>query len=306
MDVTKAIIPVAGLGTRMLPATKSIPKEMLLVFDKPLIQYIVKEAATAGIKDIILVTRPEKSTINNHFTINRELESALAQKGKHELLSAIRAIAPESVSICSITQQEAKGLGHAVLSARPIIGDQPFAVLLPDVLIDEYLAVSAEENLAAMLKRFNTTNYTQIMVEEVPAQNAHQYGIVDCQNYPLLAGEACQITDVVEKPKLGTEPSNLSIVGRYVFNKDIWSHLEKVAPDPTGEIQLTNAIASLIQENIVEAYSIVGKSYDCGDKYGYAKANLSYSLRDHQVGHLIEQYIQENVNFKYKNLSNIV
>ena len=300
MEVRKAIIPVAGLGTRMLPATKSIPKEMLPVFDKPLIQYIVEEAVTAGIKDIVLVTRPGKSAIDNHFTINAELESILAQKGRHDLLSAIRKSIPEDISICSITQHEAKGLGHAVLCARPIICNQPFVVLLPDVLIDEHLCISSKGNLSAMIHRFNQTGYAQVMVEAVPMQKVHQYGVVDCQNYPLLSGKTHQISDVVEKPKPDSAPSNLCIVGRYVFDANIWSHLDKVKPDATGEIQLTNAIATLIQQHIVEAYSIVGQSHDCGDKYGYAKASLAYALRDHRVGSLLEQYMKENMHFEHK------
>ncbi len=300
MNVTRAIIPVAGLGTRMLPATKSIPKEMLPIFDKPLIQYVVAEAIASGIKDIILVTRSGKSAIDNHFNINTELEALLALQGKHELLSAIRKSVHKDISICSITQQEAKGLGHAVLCAKSMMGNEPFAVLLPDVLIDEFFCDLGKDNLSAMIEKFNRTKNSQILVEPVPMDRTHLYGIVDCDNKELLSGKSCAITGIIEKPSLFDTPSNLSVVGRYVFNSNIWKHLEKVKPDKAGEIQLTEAIADLSQKETVEAYCIVGKSHDCGNKCGYAKANLAYAFRDKKVGVYLEEYIKEAMQFERK------
>lgn len=301
MNITKAIIPVASLGTRMLPATKSIPKEMLPVFDKPLIQYVVEEAVSAGIKDIILITRSGKSAIDNHFNVNAELETLLAQKGKQDLLAAIKSGVPRNVSICSITQQEALGLGHAILCAKSIIGNEPFSVLLPDVLIDEHFCSLSEANLATMIRRFEKTSRNQVLVEPVPLDKIHQYGIVDCEGVSLREGEARPVKKLIEKPNKLEAPSNLSIVGRYVFDKAIWKHLSRVKPDASGEIQLTNAINSLAKKEIVEAYHIVGRSHDCGNKCGYAKAGLAYAMRDHLVGRHIEEYMHEVMLLKQKN-----
>lgn len=299
MKITKAIIPVAGLGTRMLPATKSIPKEMLPVFDKPLIQYIVEEAVAAGIEEIVLVTREGKSAIDNHFSQNVELEELLERKGKYNLLSTLRESVSNKASIVSVTQQQANGLGHAVLCARSVVGDAPFAVLLPDVLIDEYLCSPHKENLAAMIKRFNRTRHSQVMVEKVPLDKVHNYGVVDCQGYPLSAGRGHLMSAVVEKPRRECAPSNLCIVGRYVFGTEIWPLLETVKPDASGEIQLTDAIVNLICQHDVEAYCVVGKSHDCGDKYGYARANLEYALRDQSVGEQLEQHMKDNMCFEH-------
>lgn len=223
----KAVIPVAGLGTRMLPATKAIPKEMLPVVDKPLIQYIVAECVAAGIKDIVLVTHSSKNAIENHFDTSFELEAVLEARVKRQLLSEIQSICPPDVTVMQVRQGQAKGLGHAILCAKPIVGDSPFVVLLPDVLLDDSTANLRKENLAKMIQRFDDTGYSQIMVEPVPEQDVSKYGVVDCSGAMIAAGESAPMTAVVEKPACEDAPSNLAVVGRYVLAAAIWPLLEK-------------------------------------------------------------------------------
>jgi UTP--glucose-1-phosphate uridylyltransferase len=284
MTVTKAVIPVAGLGTRMLPATKAIPKEMLPVVDKPLIQYIVKECVDAGITEIILVTHASKNSIENHFDTSFELEATLEKRVKRSLLEEVKSICPKDVTIMHIRQGTAKGLGHAVLSAHPIIGDEPFAVVLPDVLIDDVAADSKNDNLAEMIKRFDEHQASQIMVEGVPSDQVDQYGIVDIAGIELEEGESAPIKNTVEKPDLDKAPSNLAVVGRYVLPAKIWKLLEKTQPGAGDEIQLTDAISDLLDQDTVEAYYMKGKSHDCGSKLGYMKANVEYGLRHPELG----------------------
>jgi len=228
VKIKKAVLPVAGLGTRMLPATKAIPKEMLPVVDKPLIQYVVNEAVAAGIKEIILVTHGSKNSIENHFDKSFELEARLEKRVKRSLLKEVRSIVPKDVTVISVRQSEPLGLGHAVLTAKPIIGDNPFAVLLPDVLVDKYNSDLENENLAQMIKRFDQTNSSQIMVEPVPEDQVNQYGVVDLNGVKIKPGESCKIRDMVEKPEIDKAPSNLAITGRYVLSSDIWALLEKL------------------------------------------------------------------------------
>ncbi|WP_339058216.1 UTP--glucose-1-phosphate uridylyltransferase GalU [Candidatus Regiella endosymbiont of Tuberolachnus salignus] len=278
----KAVIPVAGLGTRMLPATKAIPKEMLPVVDKPLIQYIVNECVAAGIKEIVLVSHSSKNAIENHFDTSFELESVLEQRVKRQLLKEIKEICPSDVTIIQIRQGQAKGLGHAILCAEPVVGDAPFVVLLPDVLLDTSTTEVKLQNLALMMKRFRENGRSQIMVEPVPALEVTKYGIVDCNQVTLSPCDSALMLDVVEKPIVGEAPSNLAIVGRYVFSADIWPQLKKITYGVGGEIQLTDAIANLIKDKenpkLVEAFHISGKSHDCGDKLGYMKAFVSYGI----------------------------
>ncbi|WP_186379387.1 UTP--glucose-1-phosphate uridylyltransferase, partial [Yersinia massiliensis] len=227
MKSLKAVIPVAGLGTRMLPATKAIPKEMLPVVDKPLIQYIVKECVAAGVKEIVLVSHSSKNAIENHFDTSFELEAALESRVKRQLLKEIKNICPPDVTIMQVRQGHAKGLGHAVLCAQPMVGDNPFIVLLPDVLLDDSTADLSKENLASMIKRFEDTGRSQIMVEPVPREDVSKYGIADCGHVDLAPGESTLMTAVVEKPSVEDAPSNLAVVGRYVLSKDIWPLLKK-------------------------------------------------------------------------------
>lgn len=290
--ITKAVIPVAGLGTRMLPATKAIPKEMLPIVDKPLIQYIVNECVAAGIKEIVLVTHSSKNAIENHFDKSFELETTLENRVKRQLLDEIQAICPKDVTIMHVRQGEAKGLGHAVLKARPLIGDAACAVVLPDVLIDDASCNLKQENLAAMVKRFESSSSSQIMVEPVPDEMISSYGIADCEGGDIGPGESVKMTQVVEKPPRDEAPSNLAVVGRYVLSAQIWDLLEFTPPGAGAEIQLTDAIASLMKLETVEAFHMTGKSHDCGSKMGYMKAFVEYGMRHESKGGEFSEYIK--------------
>ncbi|TXE58952.1 UTP--glucose-1-phosphate uridylyltransferase GalU [Serratia ureilytica] len=292
----KAVIPVAGLGTRMLPATKAIPKEMLPVVDKPLIQYIVSECVAAGIKDIVLVTHSSKNAIENHFDTSFELEAMLEARVKRQLLAEVKSICPPDVTVMQVRQGQAKGLGHAVLCAKPMIGDSPFVVLLPDVLLDDATADLRTENLARMLQRFDETGFSQIMVEPVPEQDVSKYGVVDCAGATIAVDESAPMTAVVEKPAREDAPSNLAVVGRYVLSADIWPLLEKTPPGAGDEIQLTDAIAMLMDEQTVEAFHMSGKSHDCGDKLGYMKAFVQYGLRHGSEGENFSRWLKQTLN----------
>ena len=288
----KAIIPVAGLGTRMLPATKAIPKEMLTLVDKPLIQYIVNECVAAGIKEIVLVTHSSKNAIENHFDTSFELETMLEKRVKRQLLEEVRSIVPKDVTIMHVRQGNAKGLGHAVLCGRPLVGDESFAVILPDVLLAEFSANQKKENLAAMLKRFNQTKASQIMVSPVTPEAVSSYGIADCGGVEIPPGESAKINSIVEKPSVDDAPSNLAVVGRYVFSAAIWDLLEKTPVGVGDEIQLTDAIDMLIEKETVEAFHMTGISYDCGDKIGYMKAFVEYGLHHNKLGDEFKSYLK--------------
>ncbi|EFH6525605.1 UTP--glucose-1-phosphate uridylyltransferase GalU [Escherichia coli] len=283
-DKMKVVIPVAGLGTRMLPATKAIPKEMLPVVDKPLIQYVVNECIAAGIKEIILVTHSSKNAIENHFDTSFELEAILEQRVKRQLLEEIKAICPKDVTIMHVRQGESKGLGHAILCAYPLIGNEPFAVVLPDVLLDEVAANLKLDNLARMIRQYKETGHSQVMVEPVAWSDVSKYGVVDCSGQEIKPGMSSKMVAVVEKPMQDQAPSNLAIVGRYVLSSNIWHHLQKTLPGAGGEIQLTDAIATLLQEHNVEAFCLQGRSHDCGDKLGYLKAFVEYGMRHPVLG----------------------
>lgn len=288
----KAIIPVAGLGTRMLPATKAIPKEMLTLVDKPLIQYVVNECVAAGIKEIVLVTHSSKNAIENHFDTSFELETMLEKRVKRQLLEEVRSIVPKDVTIMHVRQGNAKGLGHAVLCGRPLVGDEPFAVILPDVLLAEFSANQKKENLAAMLKRFNQTKASQIMVSPVAPEAVSSYGIADCGGVEIPPGESAKINSIVEKPSVDDAPSNLAVVGRYVFSAAIWDLLERTPVGVGDEIQLTDAIDMLIEKETVEAFHMTGISYDCGDKIGYMKAFVEYGLHHNKLGDEFKSYLK--------------
>ncbi len=288
----KAVIPVAGLGTRMLPATKAIPKEMLPVVDRPLIQYVVNEAIAAGIKEIVLVTHASKNSIENHFDTSFELEAQLESRVKRQLLEDIRAIVPPGITVISVRQAEAKGLGHAISCARSVVGENPFAVLLPDVLIDEYQSNPKKDNLSAMVRRYDSTSHSQIMVEPVEWELVNKYGVVDCAGLNLEEGGYAEIKGMVEKPDTDAAPSNMAVVGRYILSSEIWNLLEKTAPGAGGEIQLTDAIVHLLRMETVEAFRIKGRSHDCGSKLGYVEANIAYALNHPEIGSDVAQLIQ--------------
>jgi len=287
--IKKAILPVAGLGTRFLPASKSIPKEMVTVVDRPAIEYVVREAVAAGIEQIILVTHSSKASIENYFDRNFELETTLENKKKFDLLKEITEILPPHVSVVSVRQPQPLGLGHAVLCAKAVVGDEDFAVLLPDVLVKDD---QAENDLAKMIARFEATGASQIMVEAVPDHLVNQYGIVDVKHSPN-EGESMVMQGIVEKPTVGTAPSNLSVVGRYVLPAKIMQLLENTPKGAGNEIQLTDAIAELQKTELVEAYRMKGQTFDCGSKLGYLKAVLHYGVEHPQLGADFKRLIQE-------------
>lgn len=289
--VKKAVIPVAGLGTRMLPATKAIPKEMLPIVDKPLIQYIVDECAAAGITEIVLVTHSSKNAIENHFDTSFELESKLEKRVKRQLLEEVQSITPEGVTIMHVRQGQAKGLGHAVLCALPVVGSEPFAVVLPDVLIDQYESDLKTQNLAQMIKTYDETNISQIMVEAVPQEKVSNYGVVDLNEEALEAGNSKAMTAIVEKPKADEAPSNLAVVGRYVLSEKIWDLLKYTPPGAGDEIQLTDAIADLMKQERVDAFYMNGKSHDCGSKLGYMKCFVEYGLKHQTDGQAFSEWL---------------
>ncbi|UGQ29798.1 UTP--glucose-1-phosphate uridylyltransferase GalU [Acinetobacter calcoaceticus] len=287
--IKKAVLPVAGLGTRFLPASKSIPKEMVTVVDRPAIEYVVREAVEAGIEQIILVTHSSKASIENYFDRNFELETTLEQKKKFDLLAEITQIVPPNVSVVSVRQPQPLGLGHAVLCAKSIVGSDDFAVLLPDVLVKDS---SGRNDLTRMIARYDASQAAQIMVEAVPDNLVDQYGIVDVAHSPS-EGESIAMQGIVEKPAVGSAPSNLSVVGRYILPAKIMQLLENTPKGAGNEIQLTDAIAMLQETNTVEAYRMQGQTFDCGSKLGYLKAVLHYGLEHPKLGSEFKQLINE-------------
>ncbi|WP_336138290.1 MULTISPECIES: UTP--glucose-1-phosphate uridylyltransferase GalU [unclassified Acinetobacter] len=287
--IKKAVLPVAGLGTRFLPASKSIPKEMVTVVDRPAIEYVVREAVEAGIEQIILVTHSSKASIENYFDRNFELETTLEQKKKFDLLAEITQIVPPHVSVVSVRQPQPLGLGHAVLCAKSIVGQDDFAVLLPDVLVKDD---SGRNDLTRMIARYDASQAAQIMVEAVPDNLVDQYGIVDVAHSPN-EGESIAMQGIVEKPAVGSAPSNLSVVGRYILPAKIMQLLENTPKGAGNEIQLTDAIAMLQETDIVEAYRMQGQTFDCGSKLGYLKAVLHYGIQHPKLGSEFKQLIQE-------------
>lgn len=287
--IKKAILPVAGLGTRFLPASKSIPKEMVTVVDRPAIEYVIKEAIAAGIEQIILVTHSSKASIENYFDRNFELETTLENKKKFDLLKAITEILPSHIQVISVRQPQPLGLGHAVLCAKAVVGDDDFAVLLPDVLVKD---ADSKNDLFLMMQRFEQSQAAQIMVEAVPDHLVDQYGIVDVEQSPA-EGESIVMQGIVEKPAIDTAPSNLSVVGRYVLPAKIMQLLEETPKGAGNEIQLTDAIAMLQQTEAVEAYRMKGQTFDCGSKIGYLKAVLHYGVEHATLGADFKQLIKE-------------
>jgi UTP--glucose-1-phosphate uridylyltransferase len=281
--IKKAILPVAGLGTRFLPASKAIPKEMITVVDKPVVQYVVEEAVAAGITEIVLVNHALKKAIEDHFDVNYELEAELEKKGKTAMLNMVRSIVPPGVRVVSVRQGRPLGLGHAVLCAREVIGNDPFAVLLPDVLVDDH-GLTGGNDLSRMVRAWDQHQAAQIMVQQVPMSRVDQYGVVALRGDAPSAGQSVAMTGVVEKPKPEDAPSDLTVVGRYVLPARIFDLLATTAPGAAGEIQLTDGIAALIRQQPVEAYRMMGATYDCGSKIGYLEATLQYALRHPELG----------------------
>ena len=287
--IKKAVFPVAGLGTRFLPATKANPKEMLSVVDKPLIQYAVEEAVQAGIEQLVFVTSASKRAIEDHFDKNYELESELERKGKNDMLELVRNIVPSHVSCVYVRQPEALGLGHAVLCAEPVVGDEPFAVLLADDLIDG----NGHSSLAQMVDVFNDTGESVIGVERIPKEDTNKYGIVDVANEQ---DKVSRVNSIVEKPDPSVAPSTLGVVGRYILSGDIFALLKNTGEGAGGEIQLTDAIAELMKQQTVNAYQFDGVRYDCGSKVGYLDATMNYASKHPELKNdfsdLIDKYYQ--------------
>ena len=273
--ITKAVFPVAGLGTRFLPATKASPKEMLPVVDKPLIQYAVEEAAAAGISDMIFITGRNKRSIEDHFDKAYELETELELRNKTELLKSLQEATPHGINCIYIRQTEALGLGHAVLCAAPVVGDEPFAVILADDLIDAQVPVMQQMAEVARAEDAST-----IGVMEVPADDIGSWGIVETHGG---TGRTSPMTRIVEKPKPGSSPSTLAVVGRYVLTPRIFHHLRNMPAGAGGEIQLTDGIARLLAEEKVVAYRFDGRRYDCGRKLGYLEATVDFGLKHPEV-----------------------
>lgn len=273
--ITHAVIPVAGFGTRMLPLSKAVPKELLPLGNRPAIHYVIEEAIQAGIKHIVLVNHAQKSAIENYFDINAELDTQLRRKGKHDLADSLSWL-PEGVTVTSVRQGKPLGLGHAVLQARGVVGDNHFAVLLPDVILDPFTTDLQNDNLAFMLNEFAKQQHSQILVDAVAREDIHKYGIAKLAQATTLEktkqNQAFAVTGFVEKPKAEDAPSNLAVVGRYVFNNAIFDYLANTQPSVGGEIQLTDAIDALISTQGVEVVSMVGDSYDAGDMASYIKA----------------------------------
>ena len=282
--VTKAVFPVAGMGTRFLPATKASPKEMLPIVDKPLIQYAVEEAVAAGITDMVFVTGRSKRAIEDHFDKAYELESELERRGKTEMLDFVRNLLPKNMNCIYIRQAEALGLGHAVLCAQPVIGDEPFAVLLADDLLDGDVPVMKQ-----MVDSFDYYNCSILGVQDVPREDTASYGIVAAKP---LAERVEQVSAIVEKPKPEVAPSTLAVVGRYVLTPRIFHHLARVGRGSGGEIQLTDGIAALLAEEQVLAYRYDGKRFDCGSKLGYLEATVAFGLRHPEIGHEFARLLQ--------------
>ncbi len=282
--VKTAVFPVGGLGTRFLPITKSLPKEMLPILDKPLIQYVVEEAVTAGIKNLVFVTNYTKRALEDYFDSNFELETRLGQKGKHELLSRITHLLPSDVNIVYVRQKSPLGLGDAILCAKNVLGNQPFVVSLADDVLS-----SGSQTLGAMLACFNNTGSNVIAVEEVAPEKTNQYGIVDLHSGSNL------VKTLVEKPSPEQAPSNLGVIGRYVLMPEIFDSLEETKPGAGGEIQLTDAIAQLMATQQLTAMPIEGRRFDCGSRKGILEATLAYALQDPELKPFVTEMIKATV-----------
>jgi len=284
----KAVFPVAGFGSRFLPVTKASPKEMLPIVDKPLIQYAVEEAAACGITEMIFVTGRNKRAIEDHFDKAYELETELERKNKDVLLDMVRSVLPEGVRCIYIRQAEPLGLGHAVLCAASVVGDEPFAVLLADDLID-----ATPPAMCRMAEIFNQQGTSLLGVEEVPRDQTQSYGIVTIDK---MQGDTARMHSIVEKPRPAEAPSNMAVIGRYVLTPRIFDMLAEVVPGSGGEIQLTDGISALLKHERISAVRLPGRRYDCGSKIGYLQATLEYGLRHPETGDEFSRYLKSRKN----------
>lgn len=283
-EIRKAVFPVAGFGSRFLPATKASPKEMLPIVDKPLIQYAVEEAIRAGITNMIFITSSSKRAIEDHFDRHFELEMHLSNQGKDDLLDLVKSISPPGIQFTYIRQSQPLGLGHAVLCAEQAVGNEPFVVLLADDLIDD----SKQPCLSAMTNHFKRDGHSILAVQPVPWEDVNKYGVVTIDD-PL--SDYSRINDMVEKPKKEIAPSNLAAVGRYVFTPAIFSHLKTIPMDHRGEFQLSDAIQRLLMQEAVQSYHFHGKRYDCGSKIGYLQATVELGMRHAEIGRDFREFL---------------
>jgi UTP--glucose-1-phosphate uridylyltransferase len=286
MKVKKAVIPVAGLGTRLLPATKTVPKELLPIVDTPAIQYVVQEAVDSGLTEMIFVTARGKDGIEDHFDEAPELELVLEQRGQREMLERLKAISG-MIDIVSVRQKQPLGLGHAVLSAKHLVGDEPFAVLLSDDLIDDPIPCVRQ-----LLNVFEAKGESVLALRKVPRSDVRRYGIIQG---PTISDRTYEVQSMIEKPEPKDAPSELAIVGRYILHHDIFSYLEKVQPGKGGEIQLTDGIAELARRRKVYGYEFTGEHYDVGDKLGVVRANVAYALKRPDLRDPLMKYLAKVV-----------
>jgi UTP--glucose-1-phosphate uridylyltransferase len=288
MKIRKAVFPAAGLGTRFLPATKSQPKEMLPLVDKPVIQYVVEEAMASGMETLIIVTGRGKNAIEDHFDVSYELEKILEGRGKIELLEQVRAIS-KMVSICYVRQKEALGLGHAILMAQPLVGNEPFAVLLGDDIISAEVPCTLQ--MAEVYEKYQSSVLATQVVE---GPEISRYGVI--RGEPIADGSGdprvYSVKDLIEKPAYLEAPSNLAIIGRYILTPEIFKVLESTPPDQSGEIQLTNGLKRLLEQQPVHAYRFEGKRYDAGDKLGFLKATVEFALKREDLGEEFRSYLR--------------
>jgi UTP--glucose-1-phosphate uridylyltransferase len=293
-NIKKAVIPVAGLGTRMLPATKAIPKELLPVYDRPIIEHVVKEAIAAGITEIILVTRSGKEAIENHFDAHYELEHRLEKKGKETILGTVKNIIPGHITVTSVRQSDALGLGHAVLCAKHLLNNEPFAVLLPDVLVLDQESRDKNYSFAAMTDAWNETGIGQVMVERVDSEAIENYGVADLNGAASEPFRSVSLKGLVEKPSPEEAPSNLAVLGRYILPSKVLDLLETTVAGVGGEIQLTDALDELLKRDGLNAFETDAEIFDCGNKQGFLSANLAVGMRDPDTRRSIKTLIEKN------------
>jgi len=296
--IVKAVIPVAGLGTRMLPATKAIPKELLPVYDRPIIEHVVKEAISAGITEIILVTRAGKEAIENHFDVNYELEHRLEKKGKDIILGTVQNILPDGIKVTSIRQSDALGLGHAILCAKHLLNNEPFAVLLPDVLVLDKQLNGINFSFSQLVNAWNETGVGQVMVEKVESNVVENYGIADLGEQNQEAFKSIKLKGLVEKPSLKSAPSNLAILGRYILPSQVLDILARTSSGVGGEIQLTDALDVLLKQEGLNAFETDAATFDCGNKRGFLGANVAVGMQDSEINKYLKTLINtmENKN----------
>jgi len=291
--ITKAVIPVAGLGTRMLPATKAIPKELLPVYDRPIIEHVIKEAISVGITEIILVTRSGKEAIENHFDAHYELEHRLVKKGNKKILEDIVKIIPDYVKITSVRQADALGLGHAILCAKHLLNDEPFAVLLPDILVLDKKNKKNHHSFNQLMKAWSKTGVGQVMVERVDLNSIENYGIVDFGKNDIEKFKSIPLVNLVEKPSIQDTPSNFALLGRYMLPSKVLKYLEYTKVGVGNEIQLTDALLKLLNAKGLNALETDADIYDCGNKIGYLGANLAVGMRDQKTNITIKALLKK-------------